>query len=34
MAPGGVSVRPNGSLTVTTGTIFGRDAGAVVRINP
>jgi hypothetical protein len=33
-APGGVAVRHNGTLFVTTGTFFGPDAGGVVRINP
>jgi hypothetical protein len=33
-APGGVAVRQNGTLFVTTGTFFGPDAGGVVRINP
>jgi hypothetical protein len=34
MAPGGVAVGFNGSLSVTTGTVFGPGAGAVVRVNP
>jgi hypothetical protein len=34
MAPGGVAVGYNGSLSVTTGTVFGPGGGAVVRINP
>jgi hypothetical protein len=34
MAPGGVSVGFDGSLSVTTGTVFGPGGGAVVRINP
>ena len=34
MAPGGVAVGNNGSLSVTTGTVFGPGGGAVVRVNP
>jgi hypothetical protein len=34
MAPGGVAVGHNGSLSVTTGTVFGPGGGAVVRVNP
>jgi hypothetical protein len=34
LAPGGVAVRHNGTLFVTTGTFFGPDAGGVVRIKP
>ena len=34
MAPGGVAVGFNGTLSVTTGTVFGPGGGAVVRINP
>jgi sugar lactone lactonase YvrE len=34
MAPGGVAVGFNGSLSVTTGTVFGPGGGAVVRVNP
>lgn len=34
MAPGGVAVGYNGTLSVTTGTVFGPGGGAVVRINP
>ena len=34
MAPGGVAVGLNGSLSVTTGTVFGPGGGAVVRIKP
>jgi hypothetical protein len=34
MAPGGVAVGRNGSLSVTTGTFFGPGGGAVVRVNP
>ena len=33
LAPGGVAVGFNGSLSVTTGTVFGPGGGAVVRIN-
>ena len=34
LAPGGVAVGFNGSLAVTTGTVFGPGGGGVVRINP
>ncbi len=34
MAPGGVAVGHKGSLSVTTGTVFGPGGGAVVRVNP
>ena len=34
LAPGGVAVGQNGTLSVTTGTVFGPGGGAVVRINP
>ena len=34
LAPGGVAVGNNGTLSVTTGTFFGPGGGAVVRINP
>ncbi len=34
MAPGGVAVGYNGTLSVTTGTVFGPGGGAVVRVNP
>jgi hypothetical protein len=34
MAPGGVTVSHNGSLSVTTGTVFGPGGGGVVRVNP
>jgi hypothetical protein len=34
LAPGGVAVGYNGTLSVTTGTVFGPGGGAVVRINP
>ncbi len=34
LAPGGVAVGFKGALFVTTGTIFGPDGGAVVRVNP
>ncbi|MGH3038476.1 MAG: ScyD/ScyE family protein [Gaiellaceae bacterium] len=34
MAPGGVAVGHNGSLSVTTGTVFGPGGGVVVRVNP
>jgi hypothetical protein len=34
MAPGGVAVGHNGTLSVTTGTIFGPGGGSVVRVNP
>ena len=34
LAPGGVAVGHNGTLSVTTGTVFGPGGGAVVRINP
>jgi hypothetical protein len=34
LAPGGVAVGFNGSLSVTTGTVFGPGGGGVVRINP
>ena len=34
MAPGGVAVGFNGTLSVTTGTVFGPGGGAVVRVNP
>ena len=34
MAPGGVAVGFNGTLSVTTGTFFGPGGGAVVRVNP
>lgn len=34
LAPGGVAVGHNGSLAVTTGTVFGPGGGAVVRVNP
>ncbi|HEU4448838.1 MAG TPA: ScyD/ScyE family protein [Gaiellaceae bacterium] len=34
LAPGGVDAGPNGSLVVTTGTVFGPGAGGVVRIDP
>jgi hypothetical protein len=34
LAPGGVAVGFNGTLSVTTGTVFGPGGGAVVRINP
>ncbi len=34
LVPGGVAVGHNGTLSVTTGTFFGPDAGGVVRINP
>lgn len=32
--PGGVDVAPNGSLYVTTGSVFGPGAGTVVRVKP
>jgi hypothetical protein len=32
--PGGVDVNFNGSLYVTTGSVFGPGAGTVVRIRP
>ncbi|MGH3044930.1 MAG: ScyD/ScyE family protein [Gaiellaceae bacterium] len=34
MAPGGVAVSYDGTLNVTTGTVFGPGAGAVVRVRP
>jgi hypothetical protein len=34
MAPGGVAVGYDGTLSVTTGTVFGPGAGAVVRVRP
>jgi hypothetical protein len=34
LAPGGVAVGFNGTLSVTTGTVLGPGGGAVVRINP
>lgn len=34
MAPGGVAVGYDGTLNVTTGTVFGPGAGAVVRVKP
>jgi hypothetical protein len=32
LAPGGVAVAKNGAIYVTTGTVFGPDAGSVVRL--
>jgi glucose/arabinose dehydrogenase len=34
LAPGGVAVAGNGSIYVTTGTVFGPGAGSVVRVQP
>jgi hypothetical protein len=34
LAPGGVAVGYNGTLSVTTGTVFGPGGGSVVRVNP
>ena len=34
MAPGGVAPSYDGTLNVTTGTVFGTGAGAVVRVRP
>ena len=34
LAPGGVAVDSDGTIYVTTGTVFGPGAGSVVRITP
>jgi hypothetical protein len=33
LAPGGVAVAGDGAIYVTTGTVFGPDAGSVVRLS-